>query len=44
MRVLVMDTFVVKLDQYVTDDGYVVGFMTEVRRDSWYLLINWNLA
>jgi len=29
-----MDTFVVKLDQYVTDDGYVVGFMTEVRRDS----------
>jgi len=44
MRVLVMETFVVKLDQYVIDDGYIVGFITKVCKDSWYLLINWNSA
>jgi len=29
-----METFVVKLDQYVIDDGYIVGFITKVCKDS----------
>jgi hypothetical protein len=39
-----METFVVKLGQNVIDDGCVGGFITEVCKDSWYLLINWNVA